>query len=63
MSRKEVFAYVFTAVMGGAAAGHSGGVTGVLALFMGLAIVGFVDLVLHSNARDEFLQRPSSSET
>jgi hypothetical protein len=61
MSRKEIWAYVVTAIIGGAAAGHSGGVTGVLGLFVGLAIVGFVDLLFHSTAKHDSVKPPVSS--
>lgn len=62
MSRKEILAYLLTAIGGGAMAGHIGGVPGVLGLFVGLAVVGFVDLLLSAASGHDSLRAPMSSE-
>lgn len=47
MNRNEMMGYLLTAVLGGAIGGHIGGLLGLLSVFAGLAIIGYVDLVAH----------------
>lgn len=46
MSRAELFSYLVAAVLGSAIAGHAGGLIGVLAVFTGLGIVGFTEMLV-----------------
>ena len=46
MTRNELMAYGLTAVLGGAIAGHVSGLTGILAVFTGLGIVGFAEMLV-----------------
>ena len=47
MTRSELLAYGLAATIGGAIAGHIGGLIGVLGVFLGLSVVGYADLVVH----------------
>ena len=45
MTRNEKMAYALTATIGGAIAGHMGGLFGLLGVVVGLAIVGCADML------------------
>jgi hypothetical protein len=46
MSRSELFSYLLAAVLGSTVAGYIGGLIGVLAVFAGLGIVGFTEMLV-----------------
>ena len=49
MSRTEMLSYLSVAVLGSAIAGYAGGLIGVLAVFGGLGIVGFTEMLVVLN--------------
>ncbi len=46
MNRFELFSYLTAAVIGSSMAGHFGGLIAVLAVFGGLGIVGFSEMLV-----------------
>ena len=52
MTRTELLAYSLAAVLGSVIAGYAGGFLGVLAVFAGLGVVGFAEMVLLLNEAD-----------
>jgi hypothetical protein len=46
MNRNEMIAYLLAAVVGGAVAGHIVGLAGTLAVFTGLGLVGYAEMVV-----------------
>ena len=54
MKRSELMAYLLATVVGGAVAGQVAGLTGTLGVFAGVALVGYVEmLVVTSSACKE----------
>jgi hypothetical protein len=49
MSQTEMLSYLSVAVLGSAIAGYAGGLIGILAVFCGLGIVGFTEMLVVLN--------------
>ena len=52
MTRTELLAYSTAAILGSSIAGYAGGLLGVLAVFAGLGVVGFTEMVVLLNQAD-----------
>jgi fructose-specific phosphotransferase system IIC component len=46
MNRNELIAYLLAAVVGGVVAGHIAGPVGTLAVFTGIGLVGYAEMVV-----------------
>jgi hypothetical protein len=52
MTRTELFAYLLAAVLGSTIAGYAGGLLGILAVFGGLGLVGFTEMLVVMHQTD-----------